>query len=68
MDWLSCSHCNKNIDENEKYYTINYYKEVFEFGAVTVIEADNIKVYCLKCAALFDFAKISVPLKDETIS
>ena len=68
MCWLSCSHCSKNIEDNEVHYSINFHKEVYEAGAMTVLQADGVLAYCSKCADLFDFTKIAVPLKDETIS
>ena len=68
MDWLKCFHCDKEIEEDENHFTINLHKERVEGGAITVLSADSVKIYCSKCAELYDFDKISVPLKDETIS
>ena len=63
MSWLNCSHCGKDIEDNERHYALNLGEEVFEDGAITVIWEDEIKTFCLKCAELHDLDAIQVPLK-----
>jgi hypothetical protein len=55
-----CDDCAKYIKEGEKMWNINLYQEVWEDGAITVLDAYAAFIFCEKCAAKKDFDKIMV--------
>jgi len=52
MPMFKCSHCGKDIEDNEPYFSVNLGKEKIDGGAITVIHEDSVKEFCLKCADL----------------
>ena len=59
-----CSECESIIKSGEKYWSINLHQEVYEEGAITVLQALNSRNFCENCATIMDFEKIIVPKKD----
>lgn len=68
MSLFKCHHCKKDIAVNEEFYSISITKEVFEDGAVTVLDDDGVREYCLECGELYDLFAARVPLKRMGLS
>jgi len=60
---FKCQHCKKDIEVHEKYYSINITKEVFEDGAVTVLDDERAIQFCIECGELYDLFAARAPLK-----
>ena len=64
MDFeFRCVDCDKLIADGEPMWSVNVNREVFEDGAITVLQADSYKVYCEECAQSLDFLGIHIPRK-----
>lgn len=61
---FTCDGCSKFIEEGEKMWNINLHQEVWEDGAITVLDAYAVFIFCEKCAAKKDFERITVPDKE----
>jgi hypothetical protein len=59
-----CSGCGNFIMEGKKIWSINLHQEVWEDGAITVLDAYSAFIFCEKCAVRKDFEKIIVPDKN----
>ena len=60
-----CSNCDKFILAGEKMWSVNVHHEVEKDGAITVLDAKSVYVYCENCAKQHDFMKISIPNKNH---
>ena len=58
-----CDGCDKPIPEGTPMWSVNIHKEVFEAGAITVLQADSAKVFCEECAESLDFSSIDIKRK-----
>lgn len=58
-----CDGCAKDIKKGEKMWSVNLYEEVWDGGAITVLDAYSAFIFCEKCAAKKDFENITVPDK-----
>jgi hypothetical protein len=60
-----CSICEKFILAGETMWSVNVHREVSDDGAITVLDADSIYIFCEDCAQHRDFLNISIPLIDS---
>ena len=61
---FACDVCEKAIPDGETMWSVNVHREVFEDGAITVLEAASCWVFCEDCANLRDFPNMQVPFKN----
>ena len=63
IDWAECHECEAVIKGKEPYWSVNVHKERFEQGAVEVMQATAVAVFCDSCASKRDLYQIHVPFK-----
>ncbi len=60
-----CDGCGKYIGVGKEMWSVNLNQEIWEDGAITVLDAYAAFTFCEKCAAKKDFEKITIPDKKE---
>lgn len=63
---FTCVDCHRSILERESMWSVNVHREVFEDGAISVLQADCYLVLCEACAGKRDFNRVVVPLRAVT--
>ena len=58
-----CDGCDKPIPEGTPMWSVNVHKEVYEAGAISVLQANSTKVFCEECADKLDFSSIEIKHK-----
>jgi hypothetical protein len=58
---FTCVDCRRSILEGEPMWSVNVHREIFEDGAISVLQADCHLVLCEPCAAKRDFNRVVVP-------
>jgi hypothetical protein len=58
---FTCVDCRRSILEGEPMWSVNVHREIFENGAISVLQADCYLVLCEPCAAKRDFGRVHVP-------
>jgi hypothetical protein len=58
---FTCVDCHRSILGREPMWSVNVHREVFEDGAISVLQADCHLVLCEDCAAGRDFGRVHVP-------